>query len=57
MLGPLLVCLEDTCNKGGGSIWDISEIKEVSKVARELGLIYTSRWSKIVEFYCRPGYK
>jgi len=33
-----LVCLEDTCNKGGGSIWDISEIKEVSKVARELGL-------------------
>ena len=30
--------MEDTCNKGGGSIWDISEIKEVSKVARELGL-------------------
>jgi threonine aldolase len=30
--------LEDTCNKGGGSIWDISEIIEVSKVARELGL-------------------
>jgi threonine aldolase len=33
-----LVCLEDTCNKGGGSVWDVSEIEAVSKVARENGL-------------------
>ena len=33
-----LVSLEDTCNKGGGSIWDLSELREVSKVSRELGL-------------------
>jgi threonine aldolase len=33
-----LVCLEDTCNKGGGSIWDIEEIKKVSKAARSAGL-------------------
>ena len=33
-----LVCLEDTCNKGGGSIWDIEEIKKVSKSARSYGL-------------------
>jgi threonine aldolase len=33
-----LVSLEDTCNKGGGAIWDLSELMEVSKVSRELGL-------------------
>ena len=33
-----LVCLEDTCNKGGGAIWDIEEIKKVSKAARYAGL-------------------
>ena len=33
-----LVSLEDTCNKGGGSIWDLSDLREVSKVSRELGL-------------------
>ncbi len=33
-----LVSLEDTCNKGGGAIWDLSELNEVSKASRELGL-------------------
>jgi threonine aldolase len=33
-----LVCLEDTCNKGAGSVWDISEIEKISKTAREKGL-------------------
>ena len=33
-----LVCLEDTCNKGGGAIWDVEEIKNVSKTARSAGL-------------------
>ena len=33
-----LVCLEDTCNKGGGAIWDEGEISKISKVARENGL-------------------
>lgn len=33
-----LVCLEDTCNKGGGSVWDISEIEKISKTARDNGL-------------------
>ncbi len=33
-----LVCLEDTCNKGGGAVWDLSQIKSVSVVSRENGL-------------------
>lgn len=30
-----LVSLENTCNKGGGSIWDIREIQRISKHCRE----------------------
>jgi len=26
-----LVCIEDTCNKGGGSIWDVEEIHKIGK--------------------------
>jgi len=33
-----LVCLEDTCNKGGGSVWDLAQIKSVSFTARNNGL-------------------
>lgn len=33
-----LVCLEDTCNKGGGAVWDLGQIKSVSSVSRENGL-------------------
>ena len=33
-----LVCLEDTCNKGGGAVWDLDQIKSVSRVSRENGL-------------------
>ncbi len=33
-----LVSIENTCNKGGGAIWDINQIKEVSKISRESGL-------------------
>jgi len=35
---PKLVCLENTSNRGGGSIWPIEAIKDVSKVARQNGL-------------------
>ena len=30
-----LVCLENTCNKGGGSIYDIEEIKKIKKLCEE----------------------
>ena len=33
-----LVCLEDTCNKGGGAVWDLAQIKSVSSTARNNGL-------------------
>lgn len=33
-----LVCVEDTCNKGGGAIYDIESLREISKVCKELGL-------------------
>lgn len=35
---PRLVCLENTHNRGGGSVWPIETIAEVSSLARELGL-------------------
>lgn len=33
-----LVCLENTCNKGGGSIYDLEEIKKISKLCKEKSL-------------------
>ena len=33
-----LVSLEDTCNKGGGSIWDEKEIKAIHQVAKSKSL-------------------
>ncbi len=33
-----LVCIENTHNRGGGSIWPIERIAEVGRVAREAGL-------------------
>ncbi|PCJ82248.1 MAG: threonine aldolase [Bacteroidetes bacterium] len=33
-----LVSLEDTCNKGGGSVWDMTMLREVSHEARKSGL-------------------
>jgi len=35
---PKLVCLENTHNRGGGSIWPLQAIAEVESVARESGL-------------------
>lgn len=33
-----LVCLENTCNKGGGSIYDLTEIKKIRNLCKEKGL-------------------
>jgi threonine aldolase len=33
-----LVSLENTCNKGGGSIYDLEEIKKISKLCKEKSL-------------------
>lgn len=33
-----LVCLENTCNKGGGSIYDLEEIKKISKLCKDKSL-------------------
>ena len=33
-----LVCVEDTHNRGGGSVWPIEQIADVAGVAREAGL-------------------
>lgn len=33
-----LVALEDTCNKGGGSVWDVSEIEKISALSRKNNL-------------------
>ncbi len=35
---PKLVCLENTHNRGGGSIWPLDQIAEVAAVARDAGM-------------------
>ena len=37
-----LVAVEDTCNKGGGSVWDLEELEALSKEVRARGLAFTS---------------
>jgi threonine aldolase len=36
---PRLVCIENTSNNGGGSVWPLARIAEVSRVAHERGLM------------------
>ena len=33
-----LVCIEDTCNRGGGSVWSLDGIKDVKMGCQEMGL-------------------
>ena len=33
-----LVALEDTCNRGGGSVWDSVEVEAIAELCRERGL-------------------
>jgi len=33
-----LVCVENTCNKGGGSVWAFERLQEISAVTKERGL-------------------
>ncbi|MFB6306025.1 MAG: beta-eliminating lyase-related protein, partial [Flavobacteriales bacterium] len=35
-----LVVVENTCNKGGGSYYDINELKRIKEVCDEYGLKY-----------------
>jgi len=35
-----LVAAENTCNKGGGSLWDFEELKRIRKVCDDHGLAY-----------------
>ena len=35
-----LVAVEDTCNKGGGSVWDLKELEALSKEVRDRGLAF-----------------
>ncbi len=33
-----LVSIENTCNRGGGSTWDLEQVKDLRRTARDLGL-------------------
>lgn len=35
---PRLLCVENTHNRGGGSVWRLNQVQEVAAAARELGL-------------------
>ncbi len=36
---PRLVCIENTSNNGGGSVWPLARVAEVSRLAHERGLV------------------
>jgi len=35
-----LLSVENTCNKGGGSIWDFAQLKALATISRDAGLAY-----------------
>lgn len=50
-----LVAVEDTCNKGGGSVWDVAELKQLSEASRERGLKFHLDGARVWNAWVRRG--
>jgi len=50
-----LVCVENTANKGGGSIYDFEELKKISEVCKENGLKYHLDGARIFNALVETG--
>ena len=51
-----LVAAENTCNKGGGSIWDWNEIEKISKLCKEKYLMFHLDGARIFNALTSPPY-
>ena len=47
-----LICLENTHNRGGGSIYPLEKMAEIYRLAKSKGLLAPSRWSQALERLC-----
>jgi threonine aldolase len=52
-----LVCIENTVNKGGGSIWDINEIKKIKTVCTEHNLKFHLDGARLFNALVETGEK
>ncbi len=52
-----LVVVENTSNKGGGSIWDITEIEKISVVCREHGLKFHLDGARLFNAMVEKGHE
>jgi len=52
-----LVCLEDTCNKGGGAIWPYDDLEETGLICRERGLAYHLDGARVFNSLVASGHE
>lgn len=54
--GSQLVTVENTCNRGGGSIYDFEDLKSISLLCKERGLNYHLDGARIFNAICEADY-
>ena len=50
-----LVAVEDTCNKGGGSVWSVDELKQLSEACRARGLKFHLDGARVWNAWVKRG--
>ncbi len=50
-----LVAVEDTCNKGGGSVWDVDELMQISEACRTRGLKFHLDGARVWNAWVKRG--
>ena len=50
-----LVAVEDTCNKGGGSFWDVNELNQLSEACRTRGLKFHLDGARVWHAWVKRG--
>ena len=50
-----LVAVEDTCNKGGGSVWDVEDLKQLSSACKGRGLNFHLDGARVWNAWVKRG--
>ena len=50
-----LVAVEDTCNKGGGAVWDVASLVRLSEASRERGLRFHLDGARVWNAWVKRG--
>ena len=50
-----LVAVEDTCNKGGGSVWDVEDLKQLSSACKARGLKFHLDGARVWNAWVKRG--